>query len=311
MSETKQNDPKTRSKFNIWIQAFRPFAYSASVIPVILAAMLALTYNSEGTNWFLFPVILICAVLFHTGANLVSEYFDYKNQVDKPDTFGSSRVLVEGLLLPKQVLNAGIIAFALGFILGLILVYFRGTDILILGLIGLIGGFFYTAKPFQFKYIALGDLLIFILFGPLLVLGAYLGLTGDLNYSVLLVSIPVGFLVVAILHANNTRDMKFDRRAKIKTLAMLIGLKGAKFEYYFLIFGAFLSVIILILFNIISPWSLLVFLSLPPALKNVKIISNVDAENPSSIAMLDVLTAQHHMIFGLLLSVGILISYLI
>ena len=311
MNEQTQNNSKTRSKLSIWIQAFRPFAYSASVTPVILAAMLALTYNPDRTYWFLFPVILICAVLFHTGANLVSEYFDYKNQVDKSDTFGSSRVLVEGLLQPKQVLNAGIILFALGFVLGLILVYFRGTDILILGLIGLIGGYFYTAKPFQFKYIALGDLLIFLLFGPLLVLGAYLGLTGEMNYSVLLVSIPIGFLVVAILHANNTRDIKFDRRAQIKTLAMLVGLKGAKIEYYFLIFGAFLSVILLILFKILSPWSLLVFVSLPPALKNVKLISNVDAENPASIAMLDVLTAQHHMIFGLLLSIGILISYFI
>jgi 1,4-dihydroxy-2-naphthoate octaprenyltransferase len=311
MNEQTQINSKTRSKLSIWIQAFRPFAYSASVTPVILAAMLALTYKTEGTYWFLFPVILICAVLFHTGANLVSEYFDYKNQVDKSDTFGSSRVLVEGLLQPKQVLNAGIISFALGFVLGLILVYLRGTDILILGLIGLIGGYFYTAKPFQFKYIALGDLLIFLLFGPLLVLGAYLGLTGEMNYYVLLVSIPVGFLVVAILHANNTRDIKYDRRAQIKTLAMLVGLKGAKIEYYFLIFGAFLSVILLILFKILSPWSLLVFVSLPPALKNVKLISNVDAENPSSIAMLDVLTAQHHMIFGLLLSIGILISYFI
>ncbi|MCX7737102.1 MAG: 1,4-dihydroxy-2-naphthoate octaprenyltransferase [Candidatus Kapabacteria bacterium] len=311
MSEQKQINKSETNKLNIWIQAFRPFAYSASVTPVILAAMLALSYKPNETAWFLFPVILICAVLFHTGANLVSEYFDYKNQVDKVDTFGSSRVLVEGLLQPKQVLNAGIIAFAIGFILGLVLVYFRGTDILILGLIGLIGGYFYTAKPFQFKYIALGDLLIFLLFGPLLVLGAYLGLTGDMNYYVLYVSIPVGFLVVAILHANNTRDIKFDKRAKIKTLAMLVGLKGAKFEYYFLIFGAFLSVILLIIFKVLSPWSLLVFLSLPPALKNVKIISKADSEDPSTIAMLDVQTAQHHMIFGLLLSIGILISYFI
>lgn len=311
MVKNEQINQQRRTKASIWIQAFRPFAYSASVTPVILAAMLALVNKSGETAWFLFPVILISAVLFHTGANLVSEYFDFKNHVDKTDTFGSSRVLVEGLLQPKQVLNAGILVFGIGFILGLILVYFRGTDILILGLIGLIGGYFYTAKPFQFKYIALGDLLIFLLFGPLLVLGSYLGLTGEMNYNVLYVSIPVGFLVVAILHANNTRDIKFDKRAKIKTLAMLVGLKGAKIEYYFLIFGAFLSVILLIIFKILSPWSLIVFLSLPPALKNVKIISNVEAENPSSIAMLDVLTAQHHMMFGLLLSIGILISYFI
>ncbi len=306
--QNKPNSPK-RSKLSVWIQAFRPFAYSASVTPVILASMLALTDRATDTAWFLLPLILICAVLFHTGANLVSEYFDYRNQVDKTDTFGSSRVLVEGLLQPKQVLNAGIIAFVIGFVLGLTLVYFRGTDILILGIIGLIGGYFYTAKPFQFKYIALGDLLIFMLFGPLLVLGAYLGITGEINYNVLYVSIPVGFLVVAILHANNTRDIKFDKRANIKTLAMLVGLKGSKIEYYFLTFGAFLSVIILIILKVLSPWSLLVFLSLPPALKNVKLISNVDADNPAPIAMLDVQTAQHHMMFGLLLSIGILISY--
>lgn len=297
-----------RSKTSLWMQAIRPFAFSASVVPVVIASMGALLYFSGKTDWYLLPVILIAAVLFHTGGNLISEYFDYKYNVDRPETLGSSRILVDKLLPPKQILNAGILSFVFGFILGLILVYIRGLDILYLGLAGLIAGVFYTMKPFQFKYIALGDILIFLAFGPMLVLGSYFGLTGDMNWDIVWASIPIGFLVVGILHANNTRDIKFDKQAKIKTFAGVIGLKGAKIEYYFLITASYLSTLILIATGITEWYTLIVFITLPVAIKNIKLFSKASLEKPEEIAMLDVMTAQLHMQFGLLFAVGMLLS---
>lgn len=297
-----------RSKISIWVQAARPFALSASVIPVLVGSFASMIFFQGTANWILLPVILIAAVLFHTGGNFISEYYDFKHQVDREDSLGSSRVLVEKLLAPKQIFNAGILCFSVGFLLGLILVYYRGLDILYLGLLGLIAGVFYTMKPFQFKYIALGDLLIFFAFGPLLVLGSYLGLTGDSSWSVIWISIPISFLVVAILHANNTRDIISDKKANIKTQALLLGIKGSIFEYNFLLIGAYLATVLLIVFGLLNWYALLVFLSLPTAIKNIKEFSSAKLNNPELIAMMDVKTAQLHMQFGLLFVIGMILS---
>jgi len=300
-----------RSKVSLWIQAIRPFAYSASVIPVLIGAMGGLVFFNGTIDWYLLPIILVAAVLFHTGGNLVSEYFDYKKGVDTVDTFGSSRILVENLLTDRAVLFGGILTFIVGFALGLILVYVRGLDILYLGLMGLVAGAFYTVKPFQFKYIALGDLLIFFAFGPLLVLGSYFGLTGEMNWKIVWASIPSSLLIVAIVHANNTRDIKHDNAAKIKTLAGLIGIKGAKAEYYFLVTGAYIVTAALVAFGILDWYMAVVFVTLPGAIKNIKMFSKATLDNPEEIAMMDVLTAQHHMQFGLLFVIGMLLTALL
>lgn len=306
---TTQN--QERSNISIWFQAFRPFAYSASITPVLVGAMIALAYYPGEISWFLFPVAMIAGVLFHTATNLISEYFDYKKGVDRIDTYGSSRVIVESLLDPRKVLIAGYIAFALGFALGGILIYFRGVEMLLFGIIGLLGGYFYTGAPFGYKYVALGDFLVFTLMGPLMVIGSYFTLTGDFNLNVLYISLPVGFLVAAILHANNLRDVMHDSSVKIKTMAILFGLKGSIFEYYFLVIGSYLSVIVMTVFGILSPWSLLVFISLPQALGNLKEISKAEIDKPEKIAMMDVKTAQHHMMFGVLLSIGLVLTRLV
>ncbi len=302
---------ESRSKFSLWLQAVRPFAYSASVIPVLIGTALAFTYHQGAIDWFLFPIVLIASILLHTGTNLVSEYWDFKRGVDRIDTYGSSRILVENLMQPKEVLFGGYVAFAIGFLLGLILIYFRGWEMFVLGMIGILGGIFYTSAPVNYKYLGLGDLLVFILMGPLMVIGAYFALTSDYNWQVLLVSLPVGFLVAAILNANNLRDIKHDSEAKIKTLANLIGPKASQIEYFSLVLLAYVTVIILVIFNLLSPATLLVFLSLPQAISNLKSVLKANVNNPHEIAILDVKTAQHHMLFGLLLFAGIFISGLI
>lgn len=301
---TKEN----RSKSSLIMQAVRPFSFSASIIPVLVGAVFALV-SSDFVLWELLPVVLLASVLLHAGTNFVSEYYDLKNGLDREETFGSSKVLVDNLMKPKEVLNYGYISFFLGFLLGMILVYYHGLPILALGLIGIAGGIFYTGKPIGYKYIALGDVLVFFLMGPLMVIGSYFSLTGHFDWNVAILSLPIGFLVTAILNANNIRDIMHDGEANIKTIATLIGIESSKKEYYFLIIGSYVSVILMSIFGIISYWSLLIFLSLPVALKNMKEISSAEVNSPQNIAMLDIKTAQLHTQFGLLLTVGILISY--
>ena len=302
-----EQSPTSRTKLSIWLQTIRPFSFTASMTPVIVGGVLALSFHGE-VEWFLFPLVALCSLLFHAGTNVVSEYYDYLHTVDRPDTYGSSKVLVEHLLKPKEVLTGGIVLFAVGFLLGLILVIFRGAPIFWLGVVGLLGGFFYTGKPIGYKYIALGDFLVFTLMGPLMVIGSYYVLTGDYNSTVLYVSLPIGFLVAAILHSNNLRDIVHDAHANVRTVANLIGLKAAKVEYFLLIGAAYASIIIMVVTGTVGIWALIVFLSLPPALKNLKSIKGARLDNVSAIAMIDVQTAQHHFLFGLLLTVGLALS---
>ena len=290
------------------MQAIRPFSFSASLVPVLVGAMFALYYFEGEILWYLFPIIIFASLLLHSGTNLISEYYDLEKGVDRKDTFGSSRVLVEDLLPPKTVLKAGYVSFLIGFILGLVLVYVHGLPILYLGLFGIAGGIFYTGKPIGYKYVALGDILVFLLMGPLMVVGSYFSLTGSFDWNVAIVSLPIGFLVTAILNANNIRDIKHDTEAKVKTLATILGIGAAKKEYYILVFGAYLSVVLMVLFGLLEYWALIVIISLPVAIKNAKDISLAQVNNPETIAIMDIKTAQLHMQFGLLLTISLLLS---
>jgi 1,4-dihydroxy-2-naphthoate octaprenyltransferase len=193
-----------------------------------------------------------------------------------------------------------------------VIAIFRGWPIVALGAVALAGGFFYAGWPIGYKYFALGDLLVFVLMGPIMVLGAFFTLTGSLDHAlllrVLLVSLPIGCLVTAILHANNIRDIGTDRRAGCRTVANLLGYRLARWEYYSLVCGAFALVVAMVLAGVLAPWTLIVFASLPPAVKNILILHRASPQTPAQIATLDVRTAQHHLLFGLLYALGLALT---
>jgi 1,4-dihydroxy-2-naphthoate octaprenyltransferase len=295
---------RQRGKLRIWAQAVRAFSFTASIIPVALGAALAAS-SGQPIAWPLLPLVVACALLYHAGTNLVSDYFDHCRGVDRDYTFGSSRVIVEGLLAPADVLRAGLLAFAVGIGLGLVLVAVRGAPMLALGAAGLVGGFFYCGAPIGYKYRALGDPLVFLLMGPLMVIGSYYALTGTYSSTVLWASLPIGFLVTAILHANNLRDIVHDSDAGVITIAGVMGHKLAKLQYYGLLAAAYLSVGVMVARGTLPAWALAVFLSLPPAIQNLRTIAASRADAPQEVALIDVKTAQHHFLFGLLLTLSI------
>jgi 1,4-dihydroxy-2-naphthoate octaprenyltransferase len=299
---------KQRSKFSIWVQAVRAFSFTASSVPVLLGAALALHHPGK-VLWILLPVVYIAGLLIHAATNLINDYFDYKKGVDKNYTFGSSGVILQELLPAKQILIGGIVLFGITAALGVILVAVRGVPILTLGLIGLIGGYLYTGYPWGYKYYGLGDFLVFLLMGPLMVIGSYYSLTGTYHHSILLISLPVGFLVAAILQSNNTRDIKHDLEAGVKTLENILGHKAAKIGYYFSLLAAYISVGLMVVFKILPVWSLGVILTLPLALKNIKKMSKSRTDKPGEIAAIDVETAQLHFGFGLLLIISLVVFH--
>src|SRR5436853_350389 len=168
---------KIRSKSSIYFQAVRTFSFPASMVPCLLGAMLALLIGVNVT-WWLMPFIALSLLMLHAASNVTTDYDDYNQGVDRVDTLGGSRVLVQNLLKPKEMLRFGLLLFLLAVILGIPVIMQRGITILLLGIAGILGGYFYTAKPFSFKYRALGDVMIFLMYGPAIVAGTFYALTG-------------------------------------------------------------------------------------------------------------------------------------
>jgi 1,4-dihydroxy-2-naphthoate polyprenyltransferase len=298
------------SRLAIWVRAIRAFSFTASLTPVLVAAMLALSYDGP-VWWGLLPMIAAASVLFHTGTNLVSDAADFDRGVDREGTHGGSGVLVEGQLASPQVFRAGLLAFAVGSALGLTMAWLRGWPVLAIGGVGLVGGFLYGGRGFGYKYHALGDLMVFLLMGPLSVIGAFFVLTGDFHRDVFYFSLPVGCLVAAVLHSNNLRDIADDSAAGIRTMANVMGARWAKVEYLALVGGAYLITICLVLSGRAGPWCLLILLSLPPAIANARTVARADMDHTDEFADIDVRTAKLHLLFGVLLSVGLLLSALL
>ncbi|HNZ85408.1 MAG TPA: prenyltransferase [Paludibacteraceae bacterium] len=290
-----------------WIIATRPWSFPASAMPALfaMAYVFYMQDSIESIHWGYGVAALLGAVLFQASGNLIGDYFDYMYKVDRKESLGSSRMLVDGVFTPKTIFWFGIIVLCMGILLGLFLWSQTGNDLLWIGIVGALGTFFY----YKLKYMALGDVLIFVIYGPLIALGTAFVMTNQLYWEVVVLSIPIAFLVVNILHANNTRDMRDDKLANIKTQALLLGEKGSRIQYTFLAIGAYVAVAIFVLLNMISPLALLVIVTLPLAKKNINLIKQAKIDKPEIIKDLDAMSAQLVMAFTLMYALGIFIGY--
>ncbi|MDN5346938.1 MAG: 1,4-dihydroxy-2-naphthoate polyprenyltransferase [Clostridia bacterium] len=293
-------------RWQVWFLAFRPWSFTASFIPVTLGSILA--WQQGPFNLFLYLLALAGGVLLHAGTNAVNTYYDYLAGIDTVANKGKSQpFLVLGWLQPRELLWGGHLAFGLAIIIGCYLIALRGWLVLALGIIGLVGGYGYTARPLAYKYQGLGIPFVFILMGPLMVVGGYVVQTGSFGWLPVLASLPVGFLVAGILHANDLRDIEGDRDAAIKTLSHYLK-DAAQDFYYFLIWGAYLSLALLAILKVL-PWAaLLPLLTLPEGFKLMRMVKGGFTDNPAFLEPVEPLTARLHLIFGLLLIIGLLLA---
>jgi len=301
------------NKISIWWRAVRPFAFPVSTLPPILGTLTALMGVPElRVNWLHFLLATIGCLLAHSGANLLSDYYDYRNGVDRSGTFGSSGVLVEGLMTPRQVWVEAMITFALAAAIGMyfILTLEKGIVLFWIVFLGGLLGFFYTTGPIKLKYRAFGDIAVFIAFGPAMSLGAYFVQAQRFSWKPIWVVLPLAFLVDAVLHGNNLRDIDNDRQAGIRTVAMLLGEKGAEYMYITLLAAAYVTTAGLILFGEL-PWqSSIVGVSIPLAGRLIQLFKGRKQGEREPFNMIDARTAQFHFAFGLLLIASLIWDFL-
>ena len=287
-------------------EVLRPFAYTASVIPVLAGAALAAV---DGLfDWAPFVATLLGAVLIHSGTNIVNEIYDVRQGIDTIASPRASHAIVKGRLTERGAFAIAFGAFGLAILVGLYLVALRGPAIVVLGLIGLAGGYFYTAPPFQYKFHALGVPLVFVLMGPLMVVGSYFAISGEWSVTALIVSIPVGCLVAAILHGNEWRDIGEDTRAGIVTLSSRIGREWAHYSYVGLVLAAYISLGLAVAVRLIPPTTMIAIASLPYLVRVIRAAELGASGQARAIALIDLRTAQLHLAFGGMLVAGILLS---
>jgi 1,4-dihydroxy-2-naphthoate octaprenyltransferase len=302
----QEANPLSRQLTILW-RAARPWSFGAAVVPVTLGAILA-AYDGKFSVW-LFFLTVIGSIAIQGGTNLINDYYDHVRGADTLESLGVGRAIQLNLMTPRQVFIEGIVAFAIGSLIGLYLVSVSGPFILILGVFSVLAGFFYTAGPAALAYIGLGELTVFVFMGPIMVIGSYYVQARQISTLALLASIPIGALVAAILHANNLRDLESDRRIGKRTLATILGRKRANWEYYILVGSSFIILIGMVIFGIAPFWTLIALTMLPMA---AALMQRVSA-NTEPAALNPVLrkTAQLHTRFGFLFAAGWLVAVFI
>lgn len=305
------------SLIQIWLIAIRPFALPASMMPVLFGTVMAVTVGKAMFNLSLFLLALFSMVILHSGANMLNDFKDFKKGLDKVPT-PSSGAVVRGYISSMSCLISAIILLLIGSILGLIIVYYVGLPIIIIGAVGIAIGVFYSISPVALKYHALGDLAVFLDFGILGALGAWTVQTGAISWIPALWAVPMSILVAAILHANNWRDIQEDKQGGITSLASLLGDKASHIYYGFLIFGAFGFILLLLILTRIvirpsMPFTFLItLLSFPLAVKLMRQGKmRAVAENRFNFLKLDAGTAKLNLVFSLLCTAAILLQGII
>ena len=299
-------------RLKIWLKAIRVPFFTATIIPVALGAIVA-WYDTGNFIWPIFWLAMVGALLIHAGTNLANDYFDYLSGCDvanpNPTPFsGGSRVIPEGLLSPKKVLAAALAAFLLGGSIGLYLNYLSGKNvILVLGLIGIFLGFFYSAKPLRIGYRSFGELAVGVGFGPLMVLGSYYTQARILPFRVFLISIPVGILIALVLFINEFPDYIADKNAGKRTLVVILGKKRAVILYHILLTKAYLIIIYLVTVRYLPPICLITLLSLPLALRAF-MVSRRNFDKIYELLPANASTIGLHSALGLLLCAGFILD---
>jgi 1,4-dihydroxy-2-naphthoate octaprenyltransferase len=284
-----------------WFLASRPWSFSMSAISVSVGTALA---SRDGSFlWSYYLLTLLGMIILHAATNLMNDYYDVRSGVDYQETSTAQyrpHPLLEDKLESGQVKICAGILYVIAALIGIYLAAARGWAVLWLGVIGLFSSVTYTAPPFKYKYKALGEFSVFLMWGPLVVEGAYYIQRQSFSLDAFWVSLPFGTLVALVLLINNTRDIYHDGRKGIVTLPILIGRQNGLRLYVTLMVLVYLSILWMSFWGPLDAWALIVFFSLPLAvrlLKQMKINIPTDA---------DAQTAKLDTIFGLMLLISLL-----
>lgn len=291
--------------WRVWWKLTRPHTLTASFAPVFLGTMIAL-YKAN-IDWLLFIAMLLACLLIQAATNMFNEYYDFVRGLDSEESVGIGGAIVRNGVKPKTVMQLALLLYIIAAALGIYICYESSWLLLIVGAISMAVGYFYTGGPYPISSTPFGELFSGLFMGMLIVLIAVFIQVGSVPLFAILLSVPSALLVAAIMLSNNIRDLVEDTAGGRKTMAILVGRKNAIaiLAAYFVL--SYLWIIGMVVLQIITPWSLLVLLSVKKPIHAIKLFKQT--ENPVQVAPAMKDTALTNTIFVFLLGIGLLIGY--
>lgn len=306
MNSSDEASLEKPSKLRIWFAEMRAPFLTAAIVPVILGTCVA--WASSGIFLIdVFLLTLIAGISIHIGSNIANDYYDHKSGTDdinvdfvRPFT-GGSRMIQRGWMSSREVFIEAMVFFVLGGGIGLYLAYTRGIEVLILGVIGVGSGFFYTAPPFRFVSRGYGEVFIGLNFGVLMTLGAYFVQTQVLAWEAIYPSIPVAILITAVLYINEFPDHDADRDAGKRTIVVRLGRQRAAKGYAVLMVALYFSILVPLLLSFVNWYTILGAATLPIAFLSTR-YALVHYDHPLPLTPAYAGTVANHLFTGLFLA---------
>ncbi len=283
-----------------WLAGARPKTLPAALAPVLVGTGAAAAL--DGFRPVPALLALVVALALQVAVNYANDYSDGTRGTDA-DRVGPMRLVGSGAAAPRQVLVAGGLAFAVAAVAGLGLAALSSWWLVAVGAVCIAAAWTYTGGPLPYGYRALGEVFVFVFFGPVAVVGTTFAQTGTLPGLAFTVSVPIGLLIVALLVVNNLRDIEGDALVGKRTLAVLLGERGTRLGYVGLLAGAFAIVAAV---GLARPWVWLALLALPFAVPPARTVLT-GGRGPALIGALQG-TGLLTLITGILLAAGLALS---
>ena len=295
------------NRADVWWRLTRPHTLTASFVPVFIGTAMA-AYEGH-FHFLLFFAMLAASMLIQTATNMFNEYYDYVRGLDTSESVGIGGTIVRDGVKPKVVRNLAFAAYGIAMLLGVYICSASSWWIALIGLVCMAVGYLYTGGPLPISYTPLGELFSGFFMGPVIILIACFIQTGTVTAANFHVSLSVGLLIGAINLSNNIRDLEGDKEHGRKTLPILLGRSRAVTLLAVVFAVAFLWIAFLVVRQQVTPWALLVLLSVPKAVQAVRRFRG--KRTPAEMMPAMKSTAQLNTLFGMLLTVGLIIELLI
>jgi 1,4-dihydroxy-2-naphthoate polyprenyltransferase len=290
-----------------WLWAIRPFTLPASVVPVLVGT--ALAFRDGYFDSWRFVLTLLGSMLVQVGTNLVDEYTDHEKAGSQGKVLAPYKVIALGLLSPQAVRLGALLSFGMATLVGLYLVLVTNWALVLFCAASLLVAYCYSAGPMPLGNIGLGQPLVFIFMGLLMVMATYYVQTASVTSHTLLAALPVACLVTAILVVNDLRDIEEDRQTGKITPASRWGVGFGQGTFLLLVSGAYISMLLWVLARPALLPILLVLLALPQAYSTTRLIWSGETRASLNRALRG--SAQLHLQFGVFLALGLVISRLV
>jgi len=283
-----------------WFEGARPRTLPAAVSPVLAGTGVAAYL--DGAVWWKAFLALVVSLALQVGVNYANDYSDGIRGTDA-DRVGPLRLVGSGVAAPSDVKRAAFAAFGVAMVAGLVLVATSSWWLLLVGALAIVAAWFYTGGSQPYGYHALGEVMVFLFFGLVAVLGTTYVQTGTLPLPAWFAAVGVGSLACAILVANNVRDIPTDREVGKRTLAVVLGDQQSRYLYALLMWVAAATLIGIALTT--SAWALLGLAFAVPAASATRLVLS----GTTGRGLVPVL--QQTGVAELLYAVGVLVGLLI